>query len=235
VRAAPLQLRWTDRERISRCIGGVVDIRRRREMQVPERVRVSDEEYLARERRAETKHELIAGEIVAMAGAAPKHNALALNVGAALRQRFRERRSTCIAFSSDQRVHIESTGLFTYPDLSVACGGAHFHPKDRNTLINPKVIVEVLSSSTEAYDRGAKFTQYRSIPSLAEYVMVSQHERRIEHYRRLETGQWLLTVHQGDEAVLVLPALGCEIPLAEIYDQTDELDAEPDEAAPPSG
>jgi Uma2 family endonuclease len=204
-------------------------------MQAAQRTRVTDDEYIELERRAETKSELVNGEIVAMAGGSPKHNALSLNVGAALRQRFRERRasSPCVAFSSDQRIHIEATGLYTYADVSVACSGARFHPKHRDTLINPKVIVEVLSMSTEAYDRGAKFAHYQTIPSFAEYVLVSQYERRVEHFRRLETGQWLLTVHTGDEARLVLPALGFEIPLGEIYDQTDELD--PEEASPISG
>lgn len=202
-------------------------------MQPAERTLVTDEEYLERERRAEVKSELHDGEVVAMAGGSPRHNALSLNVGAALRQRFRERRASCVAFSSDQRIHIEATGLYTYADVSVACSGARFHPKHRDTLINPKLIVEVLSKSTEAYDRGAKFAHYQTIPSLTEYVLVSQYERRIEHFHLLETGQWLLTVLKGDEARLLLPALGCEIPLGEIYDQTDEIDV--DEAVPASG
>ncbi len=202
-------------------------------MQPAERTLVTEAEYLERERRAETKSELLHGEIVAMAGGSPRHNALSLNVGAAFRQRFRERRAPCVAFSSDQRIHSEVTGLYTYADVSVACGGARFHPKHRDTLVNPKLVVEVLSKSTEAYDRGAKFAHYQTIPSLSEYVLVSQYERRIEHFHLLETGQWLLTVLQGDEARLLLPALGCEIPLGEIYDQTDEIDV--DEAAPASG
>src|SRR5262245_37216731 len=172
-------------------------------MQAAQQSRITDDEYIELERRAETKSELVHGEIIAMAGGSPKHNALALNVGAALRQRLRERRASCIAFSSDQRLHIEATGLYTYADVSVACGGARFHPKHKDTLINPKVIVEVLSKSTEAYDRGAKFAHYQSIPSFDEYVLVSQYERRVEHFRRLEAGQWLLTVLMGDEALLV--------------------------------
>jgi Uma2 family endonuclease len=202
-------------------------------MQPAERILFTEDEYLELERRAETKSELIHGEIVAMAGASPKHNALALNVGASLRLRLRERRSPCIAFTSDQRVHVEGTGLYTYPDVTVSCG-PRFHPKHRDTLVNPTVIVEVLSKSTEGYDRGAKFAHYQTNPSFVEYVLVSQRERRVEHFRRLESGQWLLTVHQGDEAVLELPAIGCAIPLGEIYDQTDALDPDdtPDDAGP---
>jgi Uma2 family endonuclease len=129
---------------------------------------------------------------------------------------------SCAVFTSDQRLHVEATGIFTYPDVSVACG-PRFHPKHRDNLVNPTLIVEVLSKSTEAYDRGAKFAHYQTLPSLTDYVLVSQRERRIEHFRRLDTGQWLLTVHQGDDAVLKLPALGCEIPLADIYSGTDDL------------
>jgi Uma2 family endonuclease len=192
-------------------------------MDAAERIRFTEDEYLALEARAETKSELINGEIVAMAGASPKHNALAMNVGAALRQRFRERQARCVVYSSDQRVNVPETGLYTYPDVTITCGGARFHPKQPATLVNPRVIVEVLSRSTEGYDRGPKFAHYQMTPSLVEYVLVSQNERRIDHFRRLESGQWLLTICQGDEAVLDLPALECQIPLAEIYDQTDDL------------
>jgi Uma2 family endonuclease len=182
----------------------------------------TEDEYLERERRSETKNELNHGAIVAMAGATPKHNAIAMNVGSALKARLKGRR--CLVFSSDQRVHVEATGLFTYPDVTVVCDKPQFHPKDKDTLLNPKVLVEVLSSSTEAYDRGAKFAHYQSIRSLEEYVLVTQVGKRVDHFRRLETGQWLLTVSEGDDAVLVLPGLGCEIPLSEIYENTDLLD-----------
>lgn len=179
------------------------------------------DEYLERERRSETKHELVHGVAVAMAGGTPKHNAIAGNVIIALGQRLRGR---CLVFPSDQRVHVEATGLFTYPDVTVVCGAPRFHPNGRDTLINPRVLVEVLSSSTEAYDRGAKFAHYQSIASLEEYVLVTQTSKRVEHYQRLETGQWLLSVSEGDDAVLVLNGLGCEVPLAEIYAGTEVLD-----------
>lgn len=201
-------------------------------MQPAQRAPVSEDEYLDLERRAETKSELIHGEMVSMAATSPRHNALVVNLGAAIRHRTRDHRPPCFTFASQQRVHIEGTGLYTYPDVTVACG-PRFHPRHRDTLVNPTVLVEVLSKSTEAYDRGAKFAHYQAIPSFVEYVLVSQRERRVEHFRRLETGQWLLTVLQSDEAVLELPALGCAIPLAEIYDQTDSLDPDdPDDASP---
>lgn len=185
---------------------------------------LSADEYLERERRGETKHELVHGIAIAMAGGTPKHNAIAANVIIALGQRLRGRR--CLVFPGDQRVHVEATGLFTYPDVTVVCESPRFHTNGRDTLVNPRVVIEVLSSSTEAYDRGAKFAHYQSISSLEEYVLVSQTQKRVEHFRRLETGQWLLTVSEEDAAVLVLPALGCEIPLAELYENTERLDEE---------
>jgi Uma2 family endonuclease len=189
--------------------------------QTAEQILVTEDDYLEYELRSEAKHELIHGVIVAMAGASREHNAIAGNIVRVLGALLKERR--CLVFPSDQRVHVEATGLFTYPDVSVACDGLRFHPKNRDTLLNPCLLVEVLSDSTEAYDRGAKFAHYRAIPSLLEYVLVSQHEHRIEHYRRLDTGQWVLTVYEGDAAAADLPALGCALSLAEVYDKLDLL------------
>lgn len=182
-------------------------------MQPATRIRVSEDEYLERERRAGSKSELINGQMVAMAGGSPRHNAIAVNVAAELRGRLAGR--GCVVFNSDQRVHVPATGLYTYPDVSVSCDGPRFHAKDRDTLINPKLIVEVLSEATEAYDRGAKFAHYRSIPSLEEYILVSQAPPRVEHYRRVQPRQWLLTELEGEEANV--PALGVELPLRALY------------------
>ena len=195
-----------------------------------ERHRYTEDEYVELERRAETKSELVNGEIFAMAGAKPRHNALAVNVSAEIRSRLREGGSPCVVLNSDQRVRSEATGINTYADVVVACG-PRFHAKYRDALLNPTVIVEVLSESTEGYDRGAKFAHYRTLPGFVEYVLVSQRARRIEHFKRLEAGQWLLTVLEGDEAVLELPSLGCAIPLGDIYAQTDALYGEDDDPA----
>lgn len=199
-------------------------------MQAVERILITGDEYIAQERRAETKHELIHGEVVAMAGGSPRHNAIALNVGGALRTLLKQR--PCIVFSSDQRVHIEETGLYTYPDVTVTCDGPRFHPRHTDTLLNPRLIVEVLSDSTEAYDRGAKFGHYRTLSSFQEYLLVSQRGPSIEHYLRLETGQWVLTAYKGDAAVVKLPSLGCELPLSEVYDKVALLP--PDSTDPKS-
>jgi Uma2 family endonuclease len=189
--------------------------------QAAEQSLVTEDEYIARERLADTKHELIHSQVVAMAGGSPRHNAIAGNVAGSLGNRLQKRR--CLVFPGAQRVHVEATGLYTYPDVSVACDGLRFHAKHQDTLLNPCVVVEVLSDSTEAYDRGAKFAHYRTIPSLQEYVLVSQHEHEVEHYRRLDSGQWVLTAYQGASALVALPALGCELPLAEGYDKLDLL------------
>lgn len=177
---------------------------------------ISEDEYLELERRSETKHELVNGQIVAMAGATFEHNDIVANVLAALRVLLRGK--GCKAVGSDQRVHVPATGLFTYPDVTVVCGTPEFHPKAEDTLINPRVLVEVLSDATERYDRGAKFAHYRSIPSFVEYVLVAQDEPRVEHFRRVETEQWLLTVYRGEGARVALPALECELLLAGLYE-----------------
>jgi Uma2 family endonuclease len=202
-------------------------------MQPAERHRYTEDEYIELERSAETKSELVNGEIFAMSGAKPRHNALAANIMIALGARLRAQGSPCVVFTSDQRVRSEATGIHTYPDVSVACGPL-FHAKYRDTLINPTVLIEVLSTSTEGYDRGAKFAHYRTIQGFVEYVLVSQRGHRIEHFRRLESRQWLLTLLEGDEAVLELPSLGCTIPLGELYAQTDLLYGDDDaDAADP--
>jgi Uma2 family endonuclease len=198
-------------------------------MQPARRTLVTEEAYLERERQSLDKHELIQGEIVAMPGGSPKHNAIAMNLGRALGNRLAARR--CLVFSSDQRIHVEATGLYTYADVSVVTERPRFHPKFPDNLVNPTVVFEVLSGSTEAYDRGAKFAHYRRIPSLAEYVLVAQDERRLDHYCRIETGQWLLTEYEGDATVAAFPALGCEIPLGEVYQNVDLLDPPDPEAA----
>ena len=124
----------------------------------------------------------------------------------------------------DQRVHVPATGLFAYPDLTVVCGGPQLHPDDDHTILNPVVLVEVLSDSTEGYDRGAKFAHYQGIASLEEYVLVSTREKRVEHYRRQggeQSGQWLLTVCVGASGRIAFPALGGDVALADVYEKTD--------------
>lgn len=190
-------------------------------MQAAERITVTEDEYIVRERESQDKHELIHGEIVAMAGGSPRHNAIAGNVARALGNRLADR--PCLVFRSDQRIHVEATGLYTSPDVSVTCDRPRFHPKYKDTLLNPRLVVEVLSDSTEAYDRGAKFAHYRGLPSFQEYLLISQHVALVDHYLRLDTGQWILTAYEGEAAIVKLPSLGCELPLSEVYDKLQLL------------
>lgn len=175
------------------------------------------EEYLAFERASAEKHEYRDGEIVAMAGASYAHNLLVMNTGASLHTQLRGR--PCRVLPSDLRVYIPASHLFTYPDLTVVCGQPHFSDDRQDTLLNPQVIIEVLSPSTEGYDRGAKFRHYRTIESLREYVLIEQDSYRVEHFARQANDLWLLSDAIGTEATLRLSTLDCTIPLAEVYEE----------------
>jgi len=175
---------------------------------------VTPQEYLARERRAETKSEYLGGEVFAMGGGSPQHNQISVNTSGELRQRLRD--GDCIVYSSDQRVKVSATGLYTYPDVTVVCGEPEFDDDKKDTLLNPKVLFKVLSPSTEDYDRGGKFKHYRTLPSLQEYVLISQDYPLVEHYIRNQD-QWIFTEIDSLQETLLFPSLGCELPLAEIY------------------
>ena len=170
-------------------------------------------EYLALEAKSETKHEYINGEVFAMAGGTPDHAALAAAVirllGTALLGR------PCRVYTSDLRIRVLATGLATYPDVSVVCRPFEPDPEDANTAVNPVVIVEVLSDSTEAYDRGEKFAHYRRLPSLRDYLLVLQREARIEHYRRNEDDSWTLREVRATGAVRL--SIGCELSVEDVY------------------
>ncbi len=183
------------------------------------------QEYLARERLAQSKSEYLDGRIHAMAGASRVHSLIAMNLGAELRQRLRE--SPCEVHGSDLRVLVDETGLFTYPDVTVVCGEPKFFERSKlDTLVNPKVIFEVLSPSTEAYDRGGKFGHYRRVASLREYVVVSQERMLVEWFCRGDDGAWVLREARGAEGVLRLDSLGCEVPLSGIYERVNFEEAE---------
>ena len=176
---------------------------------------LTPQEYLARERRAETKSEYLRGEVFAMAGASREHNLIAGNISRELGQQLRERE--CEVYQGDMRVKVSPTGLYTYPDVTVVCGEPEFEDAEVDTLLNPKVLVEVLSPSTADYDRGGKFTHYRRLPSLQEYVLISQDRPLVEHYVRQGQDEWLLTEQSSLEDTLVLPSIECQLPLSEIY------------------
>ncbi len=144
--------------------------------------RYTPEQYLALDRKADYKSEYINGHVIAMAGASRRHNLIAGNLYREVSQQLRGR--PCEAYISDMRVKVGLTGLYTYPDVVMVCGDIHFEDGDNDTLLNPTAIVEVLSTSTEAYDRGEKFAHYRRLESLQEYLLVAQDKVRIEYYVR---------------------------------------------------
>jgi Uma2 family endonuclease len=171
------------------------------------------EEYLRAERSASQKHAYFGGEIFAMAGCTERHDTITANVTTALGNALRG--GPCRPHTSDMRIHIPATGLYTYSDGLVVCG-AQFTDQTRDTLINPAVIFEVLSDSTEGYDRGRKFDNYRSIPSLMDYVLVSQDEVLVEHFVRQEDGTWNLRVLRTEQR-LRLTGVAIEIPVEDLY------------------
>lgn len=185
---------------------------------------VSPDEYLARERQSPFRSEYHDGDVFAMTGASFPHNVIAANLVGELRQRLKA--SPCQTVQSDLRVRIAPPNAYVYPDVAVACPPIELEDAQGDTLLNPVLIVEVLSDSTEAYDRGRKFACYRQIPSLREYLLVSQHEARVDHFRRAGDGTWNLRAVEGLAAVLQLESLGFELPLAEIYAKV-ELRAPP--------
>jgi Uma2 family endonuclease len=183
--------------------------------QPAEKVTHTFAEYLALERAGDTKHELVNGEIFAMAGGTPEHGRLAMSVGRLLGNQLLGR--PCGVFSSDVLIRVLATGLGTYPDISVVCGKIERDPEDHDVVTNPVVLVEVLSDSTERYDRGEKFAHYRRLPSLQEYVLVSQHEPRIEVFRRNADGKtWTLHVAEASESA-ALASIGCQLSVDEVY------------------
>ena len=182
------------------------------------------EDYLALEREAATKSEYVDGEIFAMAGASEEHSLLTLNIGAAIHMALRGR--PCKVYVSDMRVKVSPTGMYTYPDVVAVCGKARLEDAKFDTLLNPTVIIEVLSPSTEGYDRGAKFAHYRRLESLQEYLLVAQDAVHLEHYVRQADGRWLLSEANRLQDEIHLPAIDCRLSLAEVYDKT-EIPTEP--------
>ncbi len=179
--------------------------------------RLSAEEYLALERQSEGKHEFLGGEVFAMGGATRRHNLIALHTAAALLSQLRGR--SCEVYMGDMRIRVDATGLYTYPDVVVVCGKPQLEGAELDTLVNPTLIVEVLSPSTEGYDRGKKFAHYRTIESLAEVVFISQERVEVERFSRQPDGDWLLHAADRLEDRLPLPAIRCELPLATIYER----------------
>lgn len=171
----------------------------------------TEAEYLALERESDIRHEYLDGQIIAMSGASRAHNLITSSAHVLLYTQLQG----CELYQSDMRVKIHRA--YTYPDLVVVCGEPRF--TDGDTLLNPTLIIETLSPSTEMYDRGKKFQYYRQIAALQVYVLIAQDQARVERFTRQPSGEWLLTEFTDLNAVMALPAVNCELPLAKIYEQ----------------
>ena len=188
-------------------------------MSALEKPLITPEQYLELERKAEFKSEYYAGQMFAMSGGSNKHSLIGGNVHALLWSQLRGR--LCLTFNSDMKVRVDATGLYTYPDVSVVCGEPQYTDGHQDMVENPVVVVEVLSPSTEGYDRGEKFVHYQWISSLTDYLIISQETMRVEQYVRQTDDRWLLTVHSGFEAAVQIVSIGCVLHLAEIYERVE--------------
>jgi Uma2 family endonuclease len=189
-------------------------------MAVAEPVRkLTEAEYLEIERAAEFKSEFFEGEVFAMSGGTARHSLIATNLAREFGNQLRGK--PCTAYNSDLRIKVEASGLITYPDLSIICGPLNFVDEGGDTVVNPTVIVEVLSPSTEAYDRGRKFENYRLIPGFKEYLLIGQGNPHVEQFIRGESGEWVLREAGGLDGKLDLAALNMSLPLSEVYWDVD--------------
>lgn len=188
--------------------------------QAKQQPRYTPEEYLTLEREASFRSEYLAGEITAMAGASLQHNRITSNIGALLNVQLTER--PCDSFTSDMRVKVEAPQIYyTYPDAVALCGEPQFDDAHQDCLINPMLIVEVLSPSTQRYDQQEKFGYYRKIASLMDYVLVAQDRVCVEHYSRQGAFQWLLTEYNSLEDTITLSSIACKFLLADIYKKVE--------------
>jgi Uma2 family endonuclease len=180
--------------------------------------KLSEEEYLAMDRAAEIKSEYFYGEMFAMAGSSMRHADLQSNIQGELYAALRT--GECRVYGPDLRVRI-SSAMYTYPDISVVCGKRLLADENQDTLLNPVVIVEVLSPSTEKYDRGLKLQHYRAIITLQEYILVDQSQVRIEQYTRQDNEVWTVRDHQSLDAEITIPSIGVSLSMRRIYDRVE--------------
>lgn len=176
---------------------------------------LTEEEYLSFERSSSIRHEYLSGQIYAMAGATREHNLITGNTAGELRAQLKGK--PCETYSNDMRVRITRSGQYTYPDVIVACGTPQFLDDQADTLLNPLVIIEVLSSSTEAYDRGEKFREYRSIASFSEYVLIAQVKKSADHFTKINN---IWTIQEVEQEVKFV-TIPCTLTFSEIYDRVE--------------
>jgi len=178
---------------------------------------ITPKEYLANERVADYRSEYYKGEIFALAGASRKHNIIITNLITIINPQLRKR--NCEIYSNDMRVKVNATGLYTYPDVVVVCDKPKFEDDEDDILLNPIVIIEVLSPSTQNYDRGTKFEHYRTISSLSDYILIAQDKIHVEHYVRQSDRSWLFSEFKSAQDKFQIDSVGCEVAVEEIYEK----------------
>lgn len=184
-------------------------------MSTAAKVKITESEYLAREEVSEIRHEYYRGEVFAMAGGTPEHNRIKDNLAGELYMRFGE--GECQSFTSDQRVKVDASTLYTYPDIAIVCGQPEFARSDRNALTNPQVIIEVLSPATELYDRTTKFEHYKKFVSLKEYLLIAQDKQFVESYQRQSDDTWVYKTFSESSIELLFATLPIRVPMAKLY------------------
>ena len=184
------------------------------------KINSSPEDYLDFERDSDVRHEYLNGYIYAMAGESTAHSQISVNLIAELRNQLKK--TPCQVFSPNMKVQSAAKSLFAYPDVTIVCGEPIFHDTKKDVLMNPKVIIEVLSPSTEKYDRVEKFMRYRTeLPSLTDYILVSQELPLIEHFTHEENGKWTHYFGESLAGNIIISTIGCQLSLAEIYDRVE--------------
>ena len=181
------------------------------------KIKIRPEEYLAAERISETRHEFFDGIVFAMAGASKKHNQISSNLVRIIGNQVSNK--PCSVYSSDMRVKSEGEKKYSYPDVVVSCEPENFEDEEEDTLLNPVLIIEILSDSTEAYDRGNKFFHYRQIESFVEYLLLSQSSYHLERYIRQSDNAWLYSELETVDDEIELSSIGCTLSLKEIYEK----------------
>jgi len=184
------------------------------------------EEYLAMEEKAEFKSEYEKGKITAMAGGTPNHSFISQNTGTAIANELRKKDKKCRVSNSEIKIRIEEFDKGVYPDVSVICEAMSFYNNRKDIITNPLLVVEVLSNSTKDYDKGSKFTQYRSLPSFREYVLIDQYEAKVESWYKVEENIWRISNARGLDASIKLFSLDIEIKLSDIFYLIDGLEEE---------
>ena len=186
-------------------------------------IHLPPDQYLSAERQSDTKSEYFDGEIFAMAGASREHNQISANLVRVLGNQLLDK--PCSVYSSDMKVRIDKARKYTYPDLVIACQTERFEDEHRDVLLNPVVILEILSDSTEAYDRGREFLHYQLLDSLTNYLLVSQDAPRIEIFTRQQYNAWLYAEFHGLDAVVEIESIGCNLRLGDVYHKVDLPDS----------